>query len=70
MVWFVKELIIYRLVLFKVFIIGKILELELSVIRMVIIYLFFSNSKIFWWIILDFDISVKRMIGNIYFSFK
>lgn len=67
MVWFVKELIIYRLVLFKVFIIGKILELELSVIRMVIIYLFFSNSKIFWWIILDFDISVKRMIGNYLF---
>lgn len=70
MVWFVKELIIYRLVLFKVFIIGKILELELSVIRMVIIYLFFSNSKIFWWIILDFDISVKRMIGNYLFYFK
>lgn len=70
MVWFVKELIIYRLVLFKVFIIGKILELGLSVIRMVIIYLFFSNSKIFWWIILDFDISVKRMIGNYLFYFK
>lgn len=70
MVWFVKELIIYRLVLFKVFIIGKILELELSVIRMVIIYLFFSNSKIFWWIILDFDISVKRMIENYLFYFK
>lgn len=70
MVWFVKELIIYRLVFFKVFIIGKILELELSVIRMVIIYLFFSNSKIFWWIILDFDISVKRMIENYLFYFK
>lgn len=70
MVWFVKELIICRLVLFKVFIIGKILELELSVIRMVIIYLFFSNSKIFWWIILDFDISVKRMIENYLFYFK
>lgn len=66
MVWFVKELIIYRLVLFKVFIIGKILELELSVIRMVIIYLFFSNSKIFW-VILEFYISVKRMIGNYLF---